>query len=351
MIRKLILVLLKYKIWFSIIMLINIMLSTFLWLINDRGFIFILPTMILGSILIYSFTCIWIYKFDLTKKNKTLEFIQEPTLHNEELLLSYLYKDEIDIIRVIGNEIREKNELIRKQNLDIQEYKEYIESWAHEIKTPLSLMTFVLDNRKEEISSIVYQRLEYSRTKIQEDIERMLYYARLKSAYTDYLFSNLFLDEVCKDIIEEYKIFIEEQKINIINEVKDINIISDKKGLMFLLRQVISNSIKYKKTNESNPFIRLFTYVDNENGNSILTIRDNGIGVKSYDLPFLFNKGFTGDTGEYRKQSTGMGLYLAKQIADDLKIKIEVSDEYKDGFEISLLFPIVDYKKEYNIRK
>ena len=102
----------------------------------------------------------------------------------------------------------------------------------------------------------------------------------------------------------------------------------------------MSNSIKYLDK-EENPFVSWSTHIDKERGEIILIIRDNGIGVKSYDIPFLFHKGFTGDAGQQRKQSTGMGLYLAKQVANNLKIEILVSKEYKDGFEISLTFPII----------
>lgn len=109
-----------------------------------------------------------------------------------------------------------------------------------------------------------------------------------------------------------------------------------------MLRQVLSNSIKYRDREEVNSFITLLSNIDKKIGNIIFTIRDNGIGVKSYDLPFLFDKEFTGDAGQQGKQSTGMGLYLAKQVADSLKIKLEVSKEYKDGFEISFLFHIIE---------
>lgn len=77
----------------------------------------------------------------------------------------------------------------KKKNLNLHEYELYIETWAHEIKTPLALMTFVLDNRKDEIPKEVYNKLEYSRSKMQEDIERILYYERVESKNLDYIFS------------------------------------------------------------------------------------------------------------------------------------------------------------------
>lgn len=341
MIREIFSMLSKYKIWIVTIGILNIMFGVFLWLMDVKGFIYIFPTTIIGSIILYSFVGFKVYNVDKRKKQELLNFIENPEIKQEELCLSFFSNEGKNTIRAIGEKLREKDDLIKQQYLNLKEYEEYIEKWAHEIKTPLSLMTFVLDNRKEEISLSTYKRLEYARTKMQEDIERMLYYARVKSDHLDYLFSNIFLEEICEDLLDEYKILIDEQKISINNNVKNIQVFSDKKGLLFILRQILSNAIKYKDMEKENSFISIFTTVNEESKDIILTIRDNGIGVKSYDVPFLFDKGFTGDAGQQRKQSTGMGLYLAKQVADNLNIKMVVSQQYKDGFEISLLFPIV----------
>ncbi|WP_330625641.1 ATP-binding protein [Anaerostipes sp.] len=85
-------------------------------------------------------------------------------------------------------------------------------------------------------------------------------------------------------------------------------------------------------------FLKLYTKRDAESGDVTLAVRDNGIGVKPWDLPFIFEKGFTGDTKEKRKNSTGMGLYLAKQTADSLGIQIEIPEDYTEGFEIIFRF-------------
>ena len=72
----------------------------------------------------------------------------------------------------------------------------------------------------------------------------------------------------------------------------------------------------------------------------ILSITDNGSGVKSYDLPYIFQKGFTGDSANNRNKATGMGLYLTKKMADDLNLKLDVQSEYNSFFKISIQFPI-----------
>jgi len=341
MIKKLWNVCWKYKFWLLILSVLDVMFGVFLWLVDIDGFFRLLGAMLLGSLGLYCASVLAVYTAENRKEKAIMEFLENPDLNQEEKAVSLVVGSEKNLLRVIGRQLRERDQKIREQNLNIQEYEEYIETWAHEIKTPLALMTFVLDNRKEEVSPTVYHRLEYARNQIQENIERMLYYARLKSAHTDYLFEKIFLQQYCHDVLNEYGVLLQERKFSILNEVQDLQVISDKKGLIFMLNQVISNSIKYVKQEEVNPLLHLFTDVDRESGYFVLGIRDNGIGVKPYDLPFLFDKGFTGDIGEQRKIATGMGLYLAKQVADALKIRIEVTEEYKNGFEIRFLFPSI----------
>ncbi|MGG7142874.1 sensor histidine kinase [Clostridium nigeriense] len=339
MIKKLSGILIKNRIWIIVILILNFIFGVLLWLVNDKAFIYIFPTMVTGSLILYLSIVFILYKNDLKREEAINNFLNEPTKDKENEIISLFYYEEVKVIKSIGEILREKQNTINTYKQGINEYEEYVEAWAHEIKTPLGLMTFVLDNRKEEISEIAYKRLQYSRTKMQEDIERILYYARIKSTCNDYFFKELSLKESCIEIIEEYKVILQENGIGVVLDIKDYNVLSDKRGIQFIIRQVISNAIKYKNIEVSKKQI-VISSDDNEK-NIRLNIRDNGIGVKAYDLPFIFEKGFTGEIGEQRKNSTGMGLYLAKQVADGLKINLEVNENYTEGFEISLTFPKV----------
>ncbi|WP_346928879.1 HAMP domain-containing sensor histidine kinase [Clostridium sp.] len=329
----------KNRLWIVVILTLNFIFGGLLWLSNDKAFIYIFPTMVIGSLILYCATAFSIYKNDLKREQAISRFLDEPTKDIENEIISLFHYEEAKVIKDIGKILRQNQNTINIHKQGIDEYEEYIEAWAHEIKTPLGLMTFVLDNRKEEISPVVYKRLQYVRTKMQEDIERMLYYARLKSTCNDYFFKELSLQESCIEVIEEYKIILQEKGIDVILDIDDYKVLSDKRGIQFIIRQIISNSVKYKNIEVSDPQI-VITLDENEK-NINLTIRDNGIGVKAYDLPFIFEKGFTGEIGEQRKNSTGMGLYLAKQVAESLKVGLEANDNCTDGFEISLVFPKV----------
>lgn len=329
----------RYKIWLAFMITWNLVFGAFLWIMDARIFSCIFPAMFLGCVVIWGAMGLWTYRKDEEKDKLFQDFLENPHMNLEELTAVSSGEEEKKTIGNAARLLRDKENIIAAQNSNIQEYEEYIEKWAHEIKTPLSLMTFILDNRREELSPEIYCRLEYVRTMIQEDIEKMLYYARLKSAHTDYFFTSLSLAEISGEAVEEYRILMEEMGIDVWNEADNIPVLSDERGLMFILRQILSNSVKYMNKQVQNPVIRIVTTVNEEN--ILLTIRDNGMGVKPYDMPFLFDKGFTGDKGLQGKNSTGMGLYLARQVADNLKIRLKISEEYKDGFEISLLFPKV----------
>lgn len=115
---------------------------------------------------------------------------------------------------------------------------------------------------------------------------------------------------------------------------------TDRRGIQFLLGQIVSNAVKYSANAPE-----LTIELDPSGLMDVLHIRDNGIGVKSYDLPYVFEKGFTGNTAESRKKATGMGLYLSQKMADNLNIKLDVQSEWGQGFDMSLSFPRVSAEK------
>lgn len=163
----------------------------------------------------------------------------------------------------------------------------------------------------------------------------MLYYARLKSSTKDYRFEELDLQSLLKDVLADYEPLLEEKHFVIKNEVKEEQVFTDRRGLQFMLGQIVSNVIKYST---DNPMLTIST--QHTAREIILSITDNGSGVKSYDLPYIFQKGFTGDSANNRNKATGMGLYLTKKMADDLNLKLDVQSEYNSFFKISIQFPI-----------
>lgn len=256
-------------------------------------------------------------------------FLTEPDLENEQSFYHLLPKRNRILVQKLGETLREKEDCLTQQALEVSDYETYIEEWVHEIKKPLSLLTLVLDNRGDEMSQVVSQRTTHARNEIQNDVEKILYFSRLRTVHRDYLFEQVNLRAVCEEVIGENASLIAESNITVCFEGDDAVVISDRRSLAFILAQLIHNSAKYAGN------AALLTIKIEAGESVILTFRDNGPGVPVGDLPFVFDKGFTGG----RAKATGMGLYLAQRLAKDLNIALVARTD--NGFTLSLIFPRV----------
>ena len=135
---------------------------------------------------------------------------------------------------------------------------------------------------------------------------------------------------------------LEEAHFSVTYSGNNCTAISDKKGFMFILGQIISNSVKYA-AHDATPAIHFSVSDNKEIGQIVLSICDNGTGIPASDLPFVFDKGFTGDVGSYLSRSTGMGLYLVQKMAKDLAIDLQITSQLSCGTTIILMFPKVQY--------
>ena len=268
-------------------------------------------------------------------------FLLEPDDRNEYLLCESVPASLRPYLRELGQHLRTQQEYGKEQKLKIADYENYIEKWAHEIKKPLSLMTLLLDNRKGEMSPLVHTRMLYVRDYARQSVEQILYFSRLGAVHKDYCFEQLSVLETCQEAVEDNYSLLEEAGFSVEYTENDYQVISDKKGLMFILGQIISNSVKYAG---NNPAPRLlFSIADSADSEQIsLSIKDNGTSIPLSDLPFVFDKGFTGDTGSYLSRSTGMGLYLVQKMATDLFITVELKNNSYGGTTVTLTFPKVD---------
>lgn len=329
----------KYVVWLLLLLAVDLLAALMLWLADVQAFQVLMVTIVLASILLFALLFAGICSIEKRRRQAFLNFLGTPDEQNEAKLLRLISCADGELVQEIGQVLRKHQQSQRELLSQKKDYEEYVEGWAHEIKTPISLLTFLLDNHREELSSSVGYKLDYIRTHMQESVNQMLYYARVKAIQKDYLLEPLLLLECCEEVVENYRPLLDEKEFLIVKQIASVTVLSDRRGLNFLLSQIISNCIKYNKTNEI-PQISIKT--EQTKDSIVLHIKDNGIGVRSCDLPFLFEKGFTGDTGGVRNKATGLGLYLAKAIADDLKITLSAASTWQEGFEISLHFPRVE---------
>ncbi|WP_431027030.1 sensor histidine kinase [Lysinibacillus sp. LZ02] len=276
-----------------------------------------------------------------TKQDKVFyKFLREPSLEQESVLIQSIGEIHKEKVNDLANKLRMLNDQLDEVKLQSRDYEEFIESWVHEIKTPIALFNFVLQNRKEEMSELVYQRLEHARININDHVEKILFYARLQAVHVDYKLERVSLNLCYEDVQLELQSLLDEKEVNVISNMEDVPIVSDEKTIRFIFTQILVNAVKYSHE-KMDSFIWLKTGFDSVKNRYYLKISDNGIGVLHSDLPFIFDKGFTGDNPN-KKQSTGIGLYLVKKLCDELQIKIEVESTYGKEFVIQFLFPKVE---------
>lgn len=259
------------------------------------------------------------YQASLDKKYLLPEMLDRPTFLEGEI-----------VHEAIEDAYKQMHEHINDYKREQKEYQEYIETWVHEIKTPLASAKLILDNRKLDYG--VLEELN----KTEQFVEQVLYFARSSYVSEDYLISAFSLHEVVNKVVKRNAKDFIYNKIKLDLGTMDQVVYSDKKWIEFIINQIVGNAIKYSK--ETNAEIKISA---NSYENKVqLQIQDNGIGIGIKDVSRVFDKGFTGENGRVHSKSTGMGLYLCKRLAEKLHLSISLVSEKDVGTTVVLTFPI-----------
>lgn len=223
--------------------------------------------------------------------------------------------------------------IVYKQNLEITHNAEVSQSslidyytlWAHQIKTPISAMHLILQSEDNELSSELSMEL----FKIEQYVEFVLQYLRLESMSSDLVLKKQSLDNIIKQAVRKYARMFIGKKIKL--DFKDLNcdVLTDEKWLLFAIEQLLSNALKYTKEGT------ISIYMDSASEKT-LVIEDTGIGIKEEDLARIFERGFTGYNGRWDKKSTGLGLYLCKQILSKLSHSISIESRVDEGTKVKI---------------
>ncbi|CDE10075.1 sensor histidine kinase [Clostridium sp. CAG:354] len=257
-------------------------------------------------------------------------------LQEEYLIMEVLPKADFteanileDAIRDIGKSMLEN---VNKYKYLQEDYKDFIELWIHEIKIPIATSKMIVENNKNEITASINEELD----KIDNYTEQALFYARSNTVEKDYIVRKIQLKEIVNASILKNKAQLIQNKISIDTKNLDETVCTDSKWCIFIINQIIQNSIKYSKNADR----QIEIYGERKKENIILYIKDNGIGIKESEITRVFEKGFTGENGRITgKKSTGIGLYLCKKLCDKLCIGLELNSKKDEGTEVKLIFP------------
>lgn len=272
----------------------------------------------------------------LKKLLELAEQLEERYLISEVMEKPSRADDQIyyQILKLAGKSMLEQIASVKRERA---EYKDYIEQWIHEIKTPITAMKLLCENHRSETSGTLLIELE----KTNRYTEQALYYARSEHTEKDYSVREIRLFDAVHQAIAENKHLLLHYGVHIdVRETEDI-VYSDEKWLCFILNQMIVNAVKYR----SEQPLLCFS-VAHLGGITILSITDNGIGIAENELPRIFEKGFTGKNGRNASQNaTGIGLYLCRRLCD--KLGIGITAHSADGQTVfQLSFRINDFIHE-----
>lgn len=263
---------------------------------------------------------------ELDEKYLINELIKEPSFLEGKLLKELLEQTDKSMI-----------ENVNRYKYLQEDYKEYIELWIHEIKLPIATSKMVIANNKNLVTKSIEEELD----KVENYVEQALFYARSNNVEKDYYIKKSSLESIVNEAIKKNKNVLIQEKIKIDTHDLNVEVNTDSKWIVFILNQLIQNSVKYRKQG-NNSIIEIYAKQGKEN--VILYLKDNGMGIKKGEITRVFEKGFTGTNGRIlNKKSTGIGLYLCKRLCDKLGIAIELNSIQNEETEVRLVFPYGSY--------
>ena len=240
--------------------------------------------------------------------------------------------------KMVHEEARERRRVVSEYDEKRGDMADYYTMWIHQIKTPIAAMRLLLEDRADGTGLLAGQQAAEELFKIEQYAEMALCYARLDSLSSDLLFKKYNVYGILKQAVKKYAVLFIGSGLSFSMEEFAVQAVTDEKWLAFVLEQILSNAIKYTKKGGISIYGADCAGDRMEGEVSYLVIEDSGIGIRKEDLPRIFERGFTGCNGRLEKRSTGIGLYLSRQILDRLSHTIRVESEVGKGTKVILGF-------------
>ena len=205
-------------------------------------------------------------------------------------------------------------------------------AWVHEMKSPMTAMRLMY----EQIEPYTLrEKIDIEWMRLHLLLDQRLHATRLSTIEKDNRFEKLKIQPILIQEIQGFRSWCLEKGLAVEMGEVDVMVVSDAKWLAFIVRQLLSNAVKYSVENTE---IRIYMEQD-ERRHQLLHIQDFGIGIKQEDLPRVFQKSYTGTVGREKTVSTGMGLYLANQAANKLGLELKLTSQLGKGTIATIQFP------------
>ncbi|TSI10965.1 sensor histidine kinase [Lysinibacillus sp. BW-2-10] len=295
------------------------------------------------NIIVISLSVVFLVWQYIKEQRQMIHFLgnlsKSAEVHSNEYISMSPYQKKYmeDILTVF----EQKDSVINESKIQLQEQTDDLLAWVHEVKTPLTAMKLMIEQTND---AKLRKKLESEWVRIHLLLDQQLHSTRLATIEKDNRLEKLDLKLIVFKEIREFQSWCLEKGIGFQIEALEESVITDRKWVAFIVRQILSNAIKYSWENEE---IQIYTERDQDE-HVLLHIKDFGIGIAQQDLPRIFNKSYTGTIGRESVQSTGMGLYLAQNAAQKLGVQISVKSKENEGSTFTLRFPLMnEYHKTF----
>ena len=233
------------------------------------------------------------------------------------------------------SDVKDDNERLLNENKNLKsemlnqkdDLNAYFLMWLHQIKTPMTVSKLLLDKPDDTTNTKLKMQLMY----IEQYINMAMNYLKMIDHSTDMDITEVNLDDIIKNLLKKYSLLFIHNHISLEYQSNLTYVISDSQWLTILIEQILSNALKYTENGKI-----AIQYLEDKHA---LEIRDTGIGIRSEDIPKIFDRGYSGFNGRMNEKSSGLGLYLARKISERLNIQIEVESKLSKGSIFRLVFP------------
>ena len=233
------------------------------------------------------------------------------------------------------SDVKDDNERLFNENKNLKsemlnqkdDLNAYFLMWLHQIKTPMTVSKLLLDKPDENTASKLKMQLMY----IEQYVNMAMNYLKMIDHSTDMDITEVNLDDIIKNLLKKYSLLFIHNHISLEYQSNLTYVISDSQWLTILIEQILSNALKYTENGKI-----AIQYLEEKHA---LEIKDTGIGIRSEDIPKIFDRGYSGFNGRMNEKSSGLGLYLARKISERLNIQIEVESKLSKGSIFRLVFP------------
>ena len=233
------------------------------------------------------------------------------------------------------SDVKDDNERLLNENRNLKsemlnqkdDLNAYFLMWLHQIKTPMTVSKLLLEKPDETTNTKLKMQLMY----IEQYINMAMNYLKMIDYSTDMDITQVNLDDIIKNLLKKYSLLFIHNHISLEYQSNLTYVVSDSQWLTILIEQILSNALKYTENGKI-----AIQYLEDKH---VLEIRDTGIGIRSEDIPKIFDRGYSGFNGRMNEKSSGLGLYLARKISERLNIQIEVESKLSQGSIFRLVFP------------